>query len=1021
MSPAQDGFFVRRIRRMMLAAGLATVALWVVLAQLDAQSAVAQGTASAWPLTADGASRFAGWSPDGDTVLINRWGEKVGPQLPREVLSELWAVGVLGGPAIRISENAVQPAYSPDGQQLAYLSFAVEGHWIAYRRNLANGRDTSLGTADWHTPPVWIGNALALVRDGQVSLAARNEELRFPRFPQRARVRLTADGDWAAWSDGASLWASARLAGTSRLLAGGARVTSFVWAPDGRRLAYVTVAETAEPELWVVSIDGDEPPRLLAQGQAELFSQPAWAPDGRTLAFSRTPLGAETSSASDIWLVSANGDELRPLPRMRNELEESSPSWSPDGRYLAFHRAGDVWVLDVTRPQAAAPDPTTGPATDTEGLDSAGRRAYHTTTPLVQQTPPATIRVIHRAENCYRWEVPVGQIDIITFENYVKQVLAVEISPATYPTEAIKAQATAVRTYGWYYTALHVNEDWDVSDWTDYQAMGREDQRHARSDAAADATEGQYIAYQGSVIKAFYCAENGSPTRNLEGRDYIQAVDDPVSFGQTRLGHGWGMSQRGARRWAEWHGWGYQQILAHYYTGITIELPSTGGPLPLSAITLPWSDYTITSNRVVIVANASDEESATSAVGFYALTDTHTLLVTDTVQEDGWSTVWNVTSLADTSTTAITLSVLVADQEGNVQSESQTVRIGLDRRPPTHTTAIIGDPYTETMTVTISSLSATDPSPGSGVHAVALSNDGWAWEGEDLHHESGEEVADPEALNARAWRGLAAVHAPGAWYGPYTDVLPPGNAYRAYFRLKTTDVLTTAEVAVLEVVDSAGTRLLGLRRLRGTDFRAANVYQEFPTDFIADTAGLEFRTAFRATADLYLDRVLVVGYPIDITDSVSWRLSPGEGIKTVTVKFVDRAGNVSADLITTVTLSDTTPPGGWQDFGWSRGREAITATVRVSDEVSGLDVDSARHRLSIDGGSSWGEWSVAACTGVSGTTELQTIAADNIALSPQLETAARIEFEIADMRGHASTMSYTVKSWALYLPLILRP
>lgn len=1013
MSLLQDSFSARRIWRMMFAAGLAPLALWVLLAQLGAQSAVAQVAASVWPLTADGASRFAGWSPDGDTVLINRWGATVGEQL----LSELWTVGVLGRPAIRISENAVQPAYRPDGQQLAYLSFVTEGHWRAHLQNLANGRDTSLGTADWRTPPVWIGNALALIRDGQVSLVARNEELDFPPFPQRARVRLTADGTWAAWSDGASLWAAARLAETSRLLADGTRILSFVWSPDGRQLAYVTVTETAEPELWAVRIDGDEPALLLAHGQAELFSQPTWSPDGRTLAFSRTPLGTETSSASDIWLVSANGDELRPL--LRNELEESSPSWSPDGRYLAFHRAGDVWVLDMTRPPAGPPDPTTDTATDTEGRDSAGRRAYHTTTPLVQQTPPVTIRVIHRAENDYRWEVPVGQIDVLLFEDYVKRVLPVEISPAVYPIEAIKAQATAVRTYGWYYTALHVNEDWDVSDWTDYQAMGREDQRHPRSDAAADATEGQYIAYQGSVIKAFYCAENGSPTRSLAGLDYIQAVNDPVSFGQTRLGHGWGMSQRGARRWADWHGWGYQQILAHYYTGITIELPSTGGPLPLSAITLPWSDYYVTSNRVAIVANASDEESSVGAVGFYALTDTNTLLVTDTVPEDGWGTVWNVTSLPDTSTTAITLSVIVADQGGNVQSESQPVRVGLDRRPPTHTTAIIGDPYTETITVTLSSLAATDPSPGSGVHAVAFSNDGWAWEGENLHHESGEEVADPEALNGRAWRGLVAAHTPGSWYGPYTDVLPPGNAYRAYFRLKTTDVNTTAEVAMLDVVDSAGTRLLGLRRLRGTDFRAANVYQEFPVDFVADTAGLEFRTAFRATADLYLDRVLVVGYPIDITDRASWRLSPGEGIKTVTVKFVDHAGNVSADLTTTVTLSDTTPPGGWQDFSWSRGRDAITATIRVMDEVSGLDVDSARHRLSVDGGSSWGEWSVAACTGVSGTTELQTITAGNIALSPHLETAARIEFQIADMKGYTSTMSYTVQSSVLYLPLIL--
>ena len=110
---------------------------------------------------------------------------------------------------------------------------------------------------------------------------------------------------------------------------------------------------------------------------------------------------------------------------------------------------------------------------------------------------------------------------------------------------------------------------------------------------------------------------------------------------------------------------------------------------------------------------------------------------------------------------------------------------------------------------------------------------------------------------------------------------------------------------MLDVVDNGGERVLGLRRLRGTDFRAADTYQEFPVDFDytdAGTSGLEFRTAYRATADLYLDRVLIVGYPISIATSAQWRLTPGEGLKVVTVKFVDGAGNVSADLTRTVTL-----------------------------------------------------------------------------------------------------------------------
>ncbi|HUV94082.1 MAG TPA: hypothetical protein VMX14_04540, partial [Anaerolineae bacterium] len=140
------------------------------------------------------------------------------------------------------------------------------------------------------------------------------------------------------------------------------------------------------------------------------------------------------------------------------------------------------------------------------------------------------------------------------------------------------------------------------------------------------------------------------------------------------------------------------------------------------------------------------------------------------------------------------------------------------------------------------------------------------------------------------------------------------------------------------------------------------------------------------------------------------------------VKFIDGAGNVSGDLTRTVTLSDTSPPTGWGDlaYDWWGGPSTLTCTVRVLDEISGLNVNSARYRFSTDGGDSWSDWLVAACTGISGTTEVQTITASAVPFGRPSETANRIEFQIADMQGYASTATYTVHSGLVYLPLVMK-
>ena len=139
---------------------------------------------------------------------------------------------------------------------------------------------------------------------------------------------------------------------------------------------------------------------------------------------------------------------------------------------------------------------------------------------------------------------------------------------------------------------------------------------------------------------------------------------------------------------------------------------------------------------------------------------------------------------------------------------------------------------------------------------------------------------------------------------------PPFNQkYRAYFRLKTDNVLTTTEVAMLDVVVNAGSNVLGIKRLRGTDFRAANQYQEFYVDFYHDIDCnpncLEFRVAYRATANLWLDRILVVSYPEPYAPTKQWILRPGPGLQRVIAKFIDGAGNISADSSAFVKFTPT--------------------------------------------------------------------------------------------------------------------
>ena len=99
------------------------------------------------------------------------------------------------------------------------------------------------------------------------------------------------------------------------------------WSRDGKKIAYYAFAQTnpsRNPEIWVMDPDGSNPKKLTDHGL-----DPSWSPDGRQIAFA-----SHRDGIFQIYAMNSDGSNVRRLTK--HNAEDSNPSWAPDASSIVY-------------------------------------------------------------------------------------------------------------------------------------------------------------------------------------------------------------------------------------------------------------------------------------------------------------------------------------------------------------------------------------------------------------------------------------------------------------------------------------------------------------------------------------------------------------------------------------------------------------------------------------------------------------------------------------------------------------
>jgi serine/threonine protein kinase/Tol biopolymer transport system component len=342
-------------------AGALVVATFAVLAVLAFRGRSGGGSAPAAPLRPafalltdqDGRETFPSLAPDGDFFVYVK---SVGGN------ADIYLQRTAGGNPIDLTADSpagdTQPAYSPDGSQIAFRSERDGGGIFLMG---ATGESVRRLTSAGYNP-AWSpdGREIVYATEGIADPVLRSTDSRLWRIEVASRrTREVASGDavqpswsphglrlawWGRSHEGAqrTIWTAAPDgSGAVKAVDDGSLAWNPVWSPDGNYLYYAS-DRSGSMSLWRLPIDE-------ATGQPRGDSEPVPTPsdwsgllslsrDGRRIAY------ATNESKANVERVAfdpARGEAAGPLVAVtQGSRSARAASVSPDGRWIAFDTSG---------------------------------------------------------------------------------------------------------------------------------------------------------------------------------------------------------------------------------------------------------------------------------------------------------------------------------------------------------------------------------------------------------------------------------------------------------------------------------------------------------------------------------------------------------------------------------------------------------------------------------------------------------------------------------------------------------